>query len=75
VDFVARSQATYLETKVLGLRMEPMPSRRPDLAIMTLRLEPYMDGSVAGSAFVDSFYLWPSTDLVSAHGHNLDPQL
>lgn len=74
-DWYTRSTATYATQGPSAVVIESLPTGQYELASMTLRILCYVDGSATGDGFVDDVYLWPASDFISIHGHNLTPRV
>jgi len=72
-DYATRSTNTYSTSGPTSFTVESPTTYRPDLQTFTLRITCYVDGSSAGSGYVDDVYLWPSADTLACIGHNFDP--
>src|SRR3990172_5980501 len=73
-DFATQTAATYATIRTSTPALMPaFTASRSDL--LTLRLQPYLNGDAVGEGFADDIYVWPSTDFLSVHGHNIDPRI
>lgn len=70
-DLATRTTATFA-TSTGALTVESAPAYRPDLQLMTLRVTLQVT-TASGTCYADNCYVWPSVDIVSVHGHNIDP--